>query len=162
MVHCDVVLWPDNDQSGKQQAENAAGIISRAGLVRSIKLLSPPPDFPSAADIIDVVRDCGWDCQQVLEFVGTATPYSHRDSCDATENVINRGKHKATVPTNSAAFRLTEDAVIYTDPDRDKDQFKICGRLEVIALTRDAKGENWGVCSDGSTPRAACMSGPCQ
>ncbi len=44
----------------------------------------------------------------------------------------------------STPFRLTDEAVLYIDPDPEKEPLKICGRLEVVALTRDAKGDGWG------------------
>jgi putative DNA primase/helicase len=34
--------------------------------------------------------------------------------------------------------------VIYVDPDPNKEPLRICGRLEVAALTRDSKGDGWG------------------
>jgi uncharacterized protein (DUF927 family) len=45
---------------------------------------------------------------------------------------------------NGGAFQLTDNAVIYLDPDPGKDPIRICGRLEVVAFTRDPKGDGWG------------------
>ena len=72
----------------------------------------------------------------------TPIPYSRRDIPDASQaggTVQNPGAN-----ARSAAFQLTEDAVIHVGLQRDDDEFRICGRLEVVALTRDEKGENWG------------------
>lgn len=41
-------------------------------------------------------------------------------------------------------FRVTDEAVMYVDSDSDKEPLKICGRLEVAALTRGATGDGWG------------------
>ena len=41
-------------------------------------------------------------------------------------------------------FRLLDDAVMYLDPDPEKEPLKICGRLEVAACTRDVRGDGWG------------------
>ena len=46
---------------------------------------------------------------------------------------------QATTP-----FRLSEDAVIFIDPDPDKEPLRVCGRLEVAAQTRDGAGDGWG------------------
>lgn len=51
------------------------------------------------------------------------------------------GKEKADV---ASSFRLADEAVIYLDPAPDKEPLRICGRLEVSALTRNAKGDMWG------------------
>ncbi len=44
----------------------------------------------------------------------------------------------------TAQFRLTEDTVVYVEPDPDKEPVKVCGRLEVVAQTRDGTGNGWG------------------
>jgi hypothetical protein len=44
LADCDVVLWRDNDASGKGQADAAARVICAAEKARSIKLLTPLSD----------------------------------------------------------------------------------------------------------------------
>ena len=39
-------------------------------------MLTPPADFPPAADIIDAVKEFGWDRQRVEQFLETASTYS--------------------------------------------------------------------------------------
>jgi uncharacterized protein (DUF927 family) len=53
------------------------------------------------------------------------------------------GRNRAARP-HSSAFRLTDNSVLYIDPDPDKEPLPICGRLEVIAHTRSENGEEWG------------------
>jgi putative DNA primase/helicase len=142
LADCEIVLWPDNDSSGQAQADKAAQIISQTGAIRSLKLLTPPPEWPEGADIVDAVRDLGLDRSRIQQFVATATPYSASKTAD-TFRTPRVERHSGS-KTRSAAFRLTHDAVIYVGPHRDDDELRICGRLEVIALTRDEKGENWG------------------
>ncbi len=48
LAGCDVVLWPDNDASGDEQARTAVRVISNSERARSIKLLQPPAEFPPA------------------------------------------------------------------------------------------------------------------
>ncbi len=78
----EVVLWPPKDGSGQAQAVKPAHILSEAGAARSVKLLTPPPDLPEGADIVDAVRQLGWDAsQEVRQFTATATPLlSQRNS----------------------------------------------------------------------------------
>jgi len=45
---------------------------------------------------------------------------------------------------SSTPFRLIDEGVLYIDPDPEKEPLKICGRLQIVALTRDAKGNGWG------------------
>lgn len=53
--------------------------------------------------------------------------------------------HKKSTHHNAPPqFRLTENAVLYVDSDPEKEPIKVCGPLEVAALTRDGKSEGWG------------------
>jgi hypothetical protein len=70
------ILWPDNDDSGRNQAGVAAQIITDAGQTRSVKTLVPLSEFPPAGDIVDAVKEFGWDGQRILQFVETAVTYS--------------------------------------------------------------------------------------
>jgi len=44
----------------------------------------------------------------------------------------------------ASPFRLTDSAVVYIDPDPDREPLTICGPLEVVAKTRNGGGEEWG------------------
>lgn len=76
LAGCDVVLWRDNDATGKRQADSAAQVIFDAAQTRSIKLLTPPAEFPSAADIVDAVNDLNWDRARIVQFLETAVPFA--------------------------------------------------------------------------------------
>jgi uncharacterized protein (DUF927 family) len=58
-------------------------------------------------------------------------------SYEPDENRVRAAGH-------SSAFRLTDNSVLYIDPDPEKEPLTICGRLEVIARTRSENGEGWG------------------
>src|SRR5579871_5363741 len=81
LVDCDVVLWPDNDASGKEQAETAARVICDGAQSRSVKLLVPPAQFPLAADIVDAVNDFAWGRTLIVQFLETAVPYANSERC---------------------------------------------------------------------------------
>lgn len=63
--------------------------------------------------------------------------------------------------TDDSPFQLTENGVLYVDrsaPDRPPS--RICGKLQILAKTRDTHGEDWGrllewVDDDGNSHRAA-------
>jgi uncharacterized protein (DUF927 family) len=44
----------------------------------------------------------------------------------------------------ASSFRLTADGVYYQAPGSEKRPMRICGRLEIVAMTRDAEGAGWG------------------
>ena len=62
----------------------------------------------------------------------------------AAGQVAGADKARKAAGPESSAFRLVDDAVVYCDADPDREPLKICGRLEVAALTRDVGGDGWG------------------
>src|ERR1035438_3896306 len=98
LIGCEVVLWPDNDDSGKKQAESGARILADAGQTHSLKILVPPTEFPPAADIIDAVCDLGWDRWRVRQFLGTASAYIRTGpvgSIEESSSESTESKHAA-------------------------------------------------------------------
>jgi hypothetical protein len=88
LVGCDVVLWPDNDESGAQQAQKAARTVGEADQIRSIKVVTPPSGLPQGWDIIDAVRRFGWDkarIAQLLESARCYQPPKPADSCKSAD-----------------------------------------------------------------------------
>jgi hypothetical protein len=75
LVDCEVMLWPGKDESGAQQAENAARTIREADQIRSIKVLTPPAGLPQGGDIIDAVRRFSWDKSRVAQLLESARNY---------------------------------------------------------------------------------------
>jgi len=80
LADCDVLLWPDNDHSGTKQAETAAQVIQEAAQARTIKILTPPAEFPLAADIIDAINDLKWDRPRIAQFLETAVTVEANDA----------------------------------------------------------------------------------
>jgi hypothetical protein len=74
LAGCEVVLWPDHDASGEKQLKAAARTVAGAGQAHNVGILAPPPEFPPSTDIIDAVRDIGWDGPRIQEFLKTARP----------------------------------------------------------------------------------------
>ncbi|WNO10401.1 AAA family ATPase [Teredinibacter sp. KSP-S5-2] len=60
-----VLIWPDNDEAGKEYAEKAAQAIAEAG-ARSIEILHIPTDLPTKWDAADAVES-GVDLEQFLK-----------------------------------------------------------------------------------------------
>jgi len=59
-----VVIWPDNDDPGRDYAQAAADAIKAAGAY-AVEILSPPPDKPEKWDAADCVKD-GADPRDML------------------------------------------------------------------------------------------------
>jgi hypothetical protein len=117
LVGCDVVLWPDNDESGVEQANKAAAIIAEAGQVRSIKLVKPSPDLPPAGDIIDGVRSLGWDGDCVAKFLETATDYKAAELADASSSSDGSESPEDGLTQSQLLIRFASKAALFHTPD---------------------------------------------
>jgi putative DNA primase/helicase len=139
----EVVVWPDNDEAGRKAAIRAATIIHESGVAATIKTLAPPAELGIAEDIIDAVQRLGWGATEIRQFIATAESI-RVTTRDAPSRPVDGGDPGAGPRAGSDAFRLTDECVIHVNADHEGDQFKICGHLQVVALTRDTNGENWG------------------
>ena len=145
LADCEVVLWPDNDDSGREQAESAARIIAGAGQARSLKLLAPPEEFLPGADIVDAVKDRGWDKARVEQFLETASTYSAPapGSSSAPSEATSRSEKRQS---GNFPFVVSDDIIWFLKEDNDgsKLPIRLATQVDVVAMTRDGVGENWG------------------
>ena len=77
---------------------------------------------------------------------------AHSETADQGQRIapfFEAAKRGTKGASPCSAFRLTDDAVIYIDPDPEKDQIKICARLEVAAYTRGVVAMIGGGCLSG-------------
>ncbi len=100
LIDCDVVLWPDNDAAGKDQAALAATVICDAAHARTIKLLTPLADFPLAGDIVDAIRDLKWNGTRVAQFLETAVTHANGDQY--RERINSKGFQEASAPSRAS------------------------------------------------------------
>lgn len=133
-----VKIWPDNDPAGGKYAESVARQAMDAGAleVRIVKI--EPNKFPVKWDLADDIP------------VGV----SRDDLTSMLENAIVADRIKELTPPvpdspESAVqlpFKLTPTSVLRAVKDKDGnvDMCCVCSRLEVLALTRNEHGEDWG------------------
>ena len=151
-----VVCLPDNDPptdehgrphyKGQKHMAVVAGDLIRVGCETRIV------ELPGAKDVSDWAA-AGGTLEQ-LQGLLTAQPALTAEALAQraarweleidTEQTAGDGQNKTTTGREPSAFRLADEAVLYIDPDPEKEPLKICGRLEVSALTRAASGEGWG------------------
>ncbi len=94
LAGADVVLWPDHDKPGITQANEAARVLHESGLLRSIRIVTPPPELPIAGDIVDAVRTLGWTRERIETLMAAAEPYPVEKAIgvlleDVTEEKVN-------------------------------------------------------------------------
>jgi uncharacterized protein (DUF927 family) len=145
LVDCEVVLWRDNDSSGLKQANSAARTIVKAAQARSVKLITPPAEFPERADIIDIVRDLGWDGPQVRMFLTTATAFED-GTVAADGSAAQSGNFGEQRSAETFPFQVSDLGVVFLKEVSDGtiEAIRLAARVDVIAQTRNEAGENWG------------------
>jgi uncharacterized protein (DUF927 family) len=141
-----VVILPDNDGPGRKHAAAVAADLLRVGC--EVRIVEVPKgkdvsDWLGAGGTLEEVRGLA-SGQSALTNEALAAWRARWELGTGTETATGGKPRKAKAGPESPAFRLTDEAVVYHDPDPDKEPLRICGRLEVAALTRDAKGDGWG------------------
>lgn len=168
-----VVLWPDNDNSGKSCMEEIAKKLHEIGAesVRFVELavFKRKPtlkdglaafakggkwdDGDDAADALG--KD--WTAAHVAELERSGEFFvslTHEQSDEPTEP-----KAAAKQPARSktdllpGGFRLAPEGVFYTGDDGESRP--VCSSLEILARTRDDKGHNWGLLVEFDDPDGA-------
>lgn len=139
LVDCEVVLWPDNDASGAAQADAAARITHESGNARTVKIVTPPAELPPAGDIVDAIKDLGWDRPRIEQIISTATVFTPEDALG------REGGKKAKLPA-TGNFHVSDEGVFFLKEreDESREPIVLAARVDVVAETRDAGGSNWG------------------
>ena len=152
-----VVILPDNDNPGHVHAAKVATDLLRVGCeVRIVEI-------PKGKDASDWLA-AGGTLADIQALASSQPALTH----DALAALLAHWGLDTTAPgakpehlAKSSPFRVTDDSVLYIDPDPDKEPLMICSRLDIAAVTRDSHGDGWGRLSAGMTPRVGPMNGPC-
>ena len=137
-----VTIWPDADKPGFESALKVAEFaeISRAG---SVDIVAPPAGVPSGWDLADAMD---WDTERALSWIdcNNMFPRDFRRLAHELYGVSEKGQVDKAVSTG---FRLKEDGVYHIEIDRFGAPVEdmVCSPLEVLAATRDASNQNWGL-----------------
>lgn len=165
LIGRDVLLWPDNDAPGVMGMDELAEHLRTLGAasvrVLTLTVFSKRPGLDGQAptfaeggewsegdDAADALAK-GWTPAHLAELERTGelfaltptAPDAKPAKAEPTSNRKNTRKPKAeTLPSG---FRLTSEGVFYAGDDGEARP--VCSRLEILARTRDDKGNNWGL-----------------
>ncbi len=161
-----VWLWPDNDEAGQACMASVADLLAKAGAasVQSVNLtafsrapgsdgegkptLTEAVPVPEKWDADDALAQ-GWKVEHIallrtlpdwLQAVDTAPK-------PAAQRAMPAKPAGDTPEPPQSRFHLNEQGVWYfgkSDTGTDAPPLWICSKLEITALTRDAKNESWG------------------
>ncbi|MBM0137662.1 DUF927 domain-containing protein [Pseudomonas cannabina] len=175
----DVLLWPDNDDSGAACMDAVAHKLREigAGSVRFIALevfkrkptmkndrasFTKGGEWDSGDDAADAAAK-GWTSAHLAELERSGELFGAEEKTPATEEPepTPKAKTKPTAkrpakPKNDlmpGGFRLTAEGVFYAGDDGEARP--VCSPLEILARTRDDKGHNWGLLVEFDDPDGA-------
>lgn len=176
----DVIVWPDNDDSGVRAAEAIAEAAHAAGALRVRIVQAPGAERPKGWDVGDAIKE-GWGRAEIVEWAkDRAAPWEPRRGEASTEPP--RGAPAPETRDKRADARPTEapEALIPTqqikpdpepehkpEPDRRRPRPVADPDSNVIRLTADVEpvqhteGKHWAAyleCDDKGAPKPKLMT----
>ncbi|MEE4996280.1 DUF927 domain-containing protein [Pseudomonas alliivorans] len=175
----DVLLWPDNDDSGAACMDAVAHKLREfgAGSVRFIALevfkrkptmkneraaFAKSGQWDNGDDAADAAAK-GWTTAHFAElersgelFVSVEEPSAPEEPEPAPKAKTKPTAKRSAKPKNDlmpGGFRLTAEGVFYAGDDGEARP--VCSPLEILARTRDDKGHNWGLLVEFDDPDGA-------
>jgi putative DNA primase/helicase len=139
-----VMILPDNDIPGRMHAATVAADLMRVRC--EVRIIEVPKgkdvsDWLKAGGTVEELRTLASEPLTDKDLLAWRTRWELDTGMEAAKS---DEQANSRADAESVAFLLTDEAVVYVDTDPDKEPLRICGRLEVAALTRDSKGDGWG------------------
>lgn len=120
-----VIIWPDNDEAGLRYADQVTA---------ELKKLNCKIDW---IDINQLQLPNKGDCIDWLKL----HPKASLEEINSLPFVVTSPEPESSQNFSYYPFVLDKNGVFYCD---EENKLWICSKLEVIALTRDDRSENWG------------------
>lgn len=145
-----VWLWRDNDEAGLKGMQAVDGLLRKAGTARiqhiNLTMIEGLQDKDDAADLLAG----GWDAERMTRLVGEAgflldSLVPESSPSRATSAAAPMQDDAPDTPISR--FHVNDQGVWYygkSDTGNDAPALWICSRLDITAVTRDAKSESWG------------------
>lgn len=174
-----VLLWPDNDVSGKACMEAVADKLHEisAASVRVIALdvfkrkpalkneraaFAKGGQWDDGDDAADALAK-GWTAAHIAELesngelfglvVENTEPEQAETKPEPKTKAAAKRPSKPKKDLMPGGFRLTSEGVFYAGDDGEARP--VCSSLEILARTRDDKGQNWGLLVEFDDPDGA-------
>ncbi|WP_033998021.1 DUF927 domain-containing protein [Pseudomonas paraeruginosa] len=171
LIGRDVLLWPDNDAPGLACMDALAEHLRQIGAasVRQVALAvfshrpalnSDRPTFTVGGewtegdDAADALAK-GWTPAHLSELERTGelfalAPAAAVEAEDEKPSPCNKSARAEKPAAAPAGFRVTTEGVFYAGEDGEARP--VCSRLEILARTRDDKGQSWGLLVEFDDP----------
>ena len=165
LIGRDVLLWPDNDAPGascmvaladhlRELGAASVRILTltvfskRPGLDGQVPTFAEGGEWAEGDDAADALAK-GWapahlaELERTGELFALTPPAPDTKPVKAEPTSSRKTTRKPKTATLPGGFRLTPEGVFYAGDDGEARP--VCSRLEILARTRDDKGNNWGL-----------------
>ena len=165
LIGRDVLLWPDNDAPGascmvaladhlRELSAASVRILTltvfskRPGLDGQVPTFAEGGEWAEGDDAADALAK-GWapahlaELERTGELFALTPPAPDTKPVKAEPTSSRKTTRKPKTATLPGGFRLTPEGVFYAGDDGEARP--VCSRLEILARTRDDKGNNWGL-----------------
>ena len=141
-----VFIWPDNDEPGKAYADSVTQLLLELDAKANVSIMKPIAQAPARNEAGEPVlvdgftTPDGWDAADAVE-AGWTADHARLLGEDAFAPVV------ADTSYWVGDFRISDQGVQLQKINRDGDPqlIPVCSRLDVVALSRDAHNQNWGL-----------------
>lgn len=143
----EVWLWPDNDTAGFKCMEKVKYLLTEAG-VSNVQSINPQAFYDEGSQIPEK-----WDAADALASGMTVESFAKISSkhsffvMTASKSTIEKSQQADDLDDQKTRFHINDGGVWHfgkNDNGNDAPPLWICSKLEVTAVTRDAKNESWG------------------
>jgi hypothetical protein len=133
-----LVIWPDNDDAGRNYADTVAELLS--GKAGSVKIITPPKNLPNHWDAADALA-CGWSRMQACDLVAQTT------TREPTANLRNdrKGSSSASRRKEKSPSRPTSVTLTAIFQRRGAELWRRVGGEEWCSLPINDHFENYPV-----------------
>lgn len=144
----EVLLWPDNDEAGHGCMQKLTTILTGLGCrVRVLDVALLGNEWPQKADAADAIAHN--ITAEVLAQLERDNELFLPVAVSATQAATTqKGVNTSDKPKDSnSSFVVNDKGVFFRSKNDDGEDLliRICDRLDVLALTRDKQGCNWGM-----------------
>jgi putative DNA primase/helicase len=136
-----ITIWPDCDEAGVKAAIQIAKTLG----AERVRIIVPHDDWRDKFDIADAIEE-GTTREGLEAIIAKAVPLEEfeREVVERWPAALGAASamREDAIPE---AFWIKDDTLFVTRMTGfGLQDFKVCSKLEVIALTRDANGNSWG------------------
>lgn len=142
----DLFIWPDHDKAGRAYAEAVIQLLRSLDAKARVSIMKPIVRSPGKNNLGEPIlvdgfaTPDGWDAADAVEAGWTADHF----------RLLGQEWFVPVSADNAYCvgdFRVSDAGVFFQQKDKNGQPYEIrvCSRIDIVALSRDAQNQNWGL-----------------